>query len=125
MKNLILTFTCALAGFGGGSLASLYVSDKLTSGIEQELFAHQTMRYNAEANASFALTDIRLAQAGDMAGIIRTNCQIARISVRLVEPNIYNNPEKRKDTAALVNRAHGTIATLEASGQCSRSNDEG
>ena len=120
MKNLAVAFIFALAGFGGGSIASLYVSDRLTSGVKQELFAHQTMRYNAESQVAFALMDIQRAKDGDLAGLVRTNCQTARSSVRLIEPNIYDNPKKREEIAALVNRAQDTILALEAAGECSR-----
>jgi hypothetical protein len=124
MKNWIVGLVVALAAFGGGTLSSFYVSDKLTEGVDQELFAERMLRYNAEAAVSFNLIDIKCAKDGDFPNLIRTNCLLAKSSVRLIEPGIYSNQEKRREVVALVNRAQQTIMDLESSGQCSPHRDK-
>ena len=120
MKNVVIASAFALAGFAGGTIASLYVSNRLTAGIEQETFVHRMLRFNAEAQVAFAQMNIRNAEKGDTDRIIRTNCQIARSAVPLIEPRIYDNSKKRAEVEAAVSRATDTILALEASGKCGR-----
>ena len=125
MKNIAIAFAFAIAGLAAGTLTSFYISNKLTFGIEQELFAHRMLRFNAETQVASALINIQRAQNGDVASIIRNNCQLARSAVRLIEPGIYSDPQKRAEVSAVASRAVETVLALEASGKCARPLENG
>ncbi len=79
------------------------------------------LRFNAELRVATALYDIRHAKTRDIASLVRSNCKIIDSAIRLIKPEIYDNPEKRKEVASFKEFATQTTADLKRKGECSSS----
>ena len=119
MKSWILPLSVALAAFASGLACALLLSSKLESRAWQEFEAFRdSPRFEAENSIRLHLINIEKAQRGDTNTVIRINCHLMRSNLRLVEPDVYENPEKRKEVKALVTRAENAIIALDKIGTC-------
>jgi hypothetical protein len=121
MKNWIQPLLIFLAAFGGGLVCALFLSYKLESHSWEEFQAlRDSPRIEADAKVGLHLTNIWSAQKGDTDAIIRNNCVLLRATLPLVNPNVYENPEKQVEVKAKIRRAQETINLLTKSGLCQR-----
>ena len=120
MKRIVLAFIFLIVGFTGG-----YAFSERSRSMEDRHHLESSMHFHSESSVAFALMNIRDAQNRNDRDIIRRNCAIAKVSVGLVDPTFYEDPEKQKEISNLASRAKGVISALESSGMCLGSRQEG
>lgn len=113
MKSALACILCLLTGIGAGWLAAKHVL--YAKEFEQDA---TMLRFNAESQVVFSLSNIRNASTGNTPEILRINCQIAKSAVRLVDPLAYADPQKQREIGKIRQDGLRMVASLTSSGNC-------